>query len=348
MPRLPRGTEARAAAGLAGLAGLCVFALVALPNPHARLLLGAASLAPAQLGFIGGAGVEGGQGNSDSIYGSHDDHATFGVAGSGWQGPGNAEAPGDLWNPAVGPRHGIMGAARPYRVSLDLDGGDMPMPIDDNNPFPVAPGSNIHMFGGFGEPASPRDNPCARFSAQGMPAVFACESVSGRCGCVAAPPQAQLGFIGGAGVEGGQGNSDSIYGSHDDHATFGVAGSGWQGPGNGEAPGDLWNPAVGPRPHAYAGMKQQRRTAGAQGGLVSWFGGGRGLWLKTAFGLAGAPQQRLNMGDLPVPIGYDGDRDRVVPGSNIHMYEHGVPTTIPFDVDDLSPYVVPSYSDPNF
>ena len=202
---MPRGTEARAAAGLAGLAGLCVFALVALPNPHARLLLGAASLAPAQLGFIGGAGVEGGQGNSDSIYGSHDDHATFGVAGSGWQGPGN-----------------------------------------------------------------------------------------------------------------------------------------------GEAPGDLWNPAVGPRPQPYAGMKQQRRTAGAQGGLVSWFGGGRGLWSNTAFGLAGAPHQRLNMGDLPVPIGYDGDRDRVVPGSNIHMYEHGVPTTIPFDVDDLSPYVVPSYSDPNF
>ena len=69
-----------------------------------------------------------------------------------------------------------------------------------------------------------------------------------------------LSFIGSVGVEGGQGNSDSIYGSHDDHDTFGVSGSGWQGPGektssifncirirvntlfsgNGEAPGDLW------------------------------------------------------------------------------------------------------------
>jgi hypothetical protein len=39
---------------------------------------------------------------------------------------------------------------------------------------------------------------------------------------------------------------------------------------------------------------------------------------------------------------------RIVPGSNIHMYEHGVPTTIPWDVEDLSPYVVPSYSDPNY
>lgn len=40
---------------------------------------------PSQLGFIGGAGVEGGQGNSDSIYGSHDDHSTYGVSGTGWQ-----------------------------------------------------------------------------------------------------------------------------------------------------------------------------------------------------------------------------------------------------------------------
>jgi len=54
------------------------------------------------------------------------------------------------------------------------------------------------------------------------------------------------------------------------------------------------------------------------------------------------------MGDLPVPIGYDGDRDRIVPGSNIHMYEHGVPTTIPWDTEDFSPYVVPSYEDPNY
>ena len=60
------------------------------------------------------------------------------------------------------------------------------------------------------------------------------------------------------------------------------------------------------------------------------------------------PKVKLNMGDLPVPIGYDGDRDRIVPGSNIHMYEYGVPTTIPFDTTDYSPYVVPSYDDPNY
>ena len=120
---MPRGTEARAAAGLAGLAGLCVFALVALPNPQARLLLGAASFAPAQLGFIGGAGVEGGQGNSDSIYGSHDDHATFGVAGSGWQGPGNGEAPGDLWNPAVGPRPHPYAGMKQQRRTAGAQGG---------------------------------------------------------------------------------------------------------------------------------------------------------------------------------------------------------------------------------
>lgn len=39
-------------------------------------------------------------------------------------------------------------------------------------------------------------------------------------------------------------------GSCDDHDTYGVAGSQWQGPGNGEAPGDLWNPAVS----THAGM----------------------------------------------------------------------------------------------
>ena len=139
----------------------------------------AADKAPSQLGFIGGSGIEGGQGNSDSIYGSHDDHSTYGVAGSGWQGPGNGEAPGDLWSPAMGDREkGILhpGATKTHTI-------------------------------------------------------------------------AKLGFIGGAGIEGGQGNSDSIYGSHDDHSTYGVLGSGWQGPGNGEAPGDLWNPAKGPKPH---------------------------------------------------------------------------------------------------
>ena len=63
-----------------------------------------------KLGFIGGAGIEGGQGNADSIYGSHDDHSTYGVAGSGWQGPGNGEAPGDLWNPIVAPHNGMAPA----------------------------------------------------------------------------------------------------------------------------------------------------------------------------------------------------------------------------------------------
>ena len=58
----------------------------------------------------------------------------------------------------------------------------------------------------------------------------------------------KLGFIGSVGVDGGQGNSDCIYGSCDDHDTYGVAGSQWQGPGNGEPPGDLWNPAVGTHP----------------------------------------------------------------------------------------------------
>jgi len=210
-------------------------------------------------------------------------------------------------------------------VALDLDGGEMPIPIDDNNAWPMVPGSNSHMFGGY-EPASPRDNPCARFGGQ---AQYFCDR-SGRCGCTR-PASAQLGFMGGAGVEGGQGNSDSIYGSHDDHSTFGVAGGGWQGPGNGEAPGDLWSPAVGQRynlPQSQqARLQRAARGAGMYGGIqvVS-----------------------LDVGDLPVPIGYDGDRDRIVPGSNIHMYEHGVPTTIPFDTTDYSPYVVPSYSDPNY
>jgi hypothetical protein len=34
---------------------------------------------------VGGVDIEGGQGESDSIFGSHDDHSTYGVAGSGWQ-----------------------------------------------------------------------------------------------------------------------------------------------------------------------------------------------------------------------------------------------------------------------
>ncbi len=47
-----------------------------------------------------------------------------------------------------------------------------------------------------------------------------------------------------SGIEGGQNNNDAIYGSHDDHDTFGVAGEGWQGPGNGEDILDLYNPGT--------------------------------------------------------------------------------------------------------
>ena len=156
-----------------------------------------------KLGFIGGAGIEGGQGNADSIYGSHDDHSTYGVAGSGWQGPGNGEAPGDLWNPIVAPHNGM------------------------------APASLAAQHAGT----------------------------------------SKLGFIGGAGIEGGQGNADSIYGSHDDHSTYGVAGSGWQGPGNGEAPGDLWNPIVAPQngmaPAQQLAAPVPVPAAGATGKLAS-------------------------------------------------------------------------------
>ena len=63
--------------------------------------------------------------------------------------------------------------------------------------------------------------------------------------------------VGGVDIEGGQGESDSIFGSHDDHSTYGVAGSGWQGYGNGEEPGDLWNSAIRPRD-----TPPQRVTAG--------------------------------------------------------------------------------------
>eukprot|EP00290_Baffinella_frigidus_P021605 CAMPEP_0180251682 /NCGR_PEP_ID=MMETSP0987-20121128/38570_1 /TAXON_ID=697907 /ORGANISM="non described non described, Strain CCMP2293" /LENGTH=68 /DNA_ID=CAMNT_0022220245 /DNA_START=20 /DNA_END=226 /DNA_ORIENTATION=- len=51
-----------------------------------------------------------------------------------------------------------------------------------------------------------------------------------------------LSFIGGAGVEGGQGNSDCIFTTCDDHDTYGVLGSGDQGPGNGEPMGTLIDP----------------------------------------------------------------------------------------------------------
>jgi len=64
--------------------------------------------------------------------------------------------------------------------------------------------------------------------------------------------------VGGVDIEGGQGESDSIFGSHDDHSTYGVAGSGWQGAGNGEPPGELWNPAVG-RTRVMKGKKIRMR-----------------------------------------------------------------------------------------
>ncbi len=58
-----------------------------------RLTLGAGT----NLSFIGSVGVEGGQGNSDCIFGSCDDHDTFGVSGNGWYGPGYGEDIGNLW-----------------------------------------------------------------------------------------------------------------------------------------------------------------------------------------------------------------------------------------------------------
>ncbi|EKX43340.1 hypothetical protein GUITHDRAFT_153326 [Guillardia theta CCMP2712] len=62
----------------------------------------------------------------------------------------------------------------------------------------------------------------------------------------------------------------------------------------------------------------------------------------------------LSMGDLPIPIGYDGDMDNIAPGSNMNMYENAIPTTIPYAPDpagwgmDYSPYVVPNLDDPNY
>eukprot|EP00961_Rhodomonas_salina_P024802 334033-Rhodomonas_salina.2 len=55
----------------------------------------------------------------------------------------------------------------------------------------------------------------------------------------------------------------------------------------------------------------------------------------------GPSKGTLNMvGDLPIPIEYDGDQDFVAPGSNIHMFEHGVPP-IPYGMDDRPdpPYI---------
>ena len=83
-----------------------------------------------KLGFIGGSGIEGGQGNADSIYGSHDDHSTYGVAGSGWQGPGNGEAPGDLWNPAVS-SHSGMAPVQQLAAPIALSAGNALATVDD-------------------------------------------------------------------------------------------------------------------------------------------------------------------------------------------------------------------------
>ncbi len=92
---------------------------------------------------VGGVDIEGGQGESDSLFGSHDDHSTYGVAGSGWQGAGNGEMPGELWNPAVG-RRGVRGSqqlrqfTRPFGVRQQSLAGSVP--------YPVRAGSG---FGGF-------------------------------------------------------------------------------------------------------------------------------------------------------------------------------------------------------
>jgi len=77
------------------------------------------------LQFIGSVGVGGGQGNSDCIYGSCDDHDTFGIAGHGWYGPGNGEDMGDLWNPAVATHTGMqskMALAAPVSCPSELGG----------------------------------------------------------------------------------------------------------------------------------------------------------------------------------------------------------------------------------
>jgi hypothetical protein len=87
---------------------------------------------------VGGVDIEGGQGESDSIFGSHDDHSTYGVTGSGWQGPGNGEMPGEIWNPAVKPggrRGGFRGVqqlrqfSHPFGVREQSLAGSVPYPV---------------------------------------------------------------------------------------------------------------------------------------------------------------------------------------------------------------------------
>jgi len=93
-----------------------------------------------KLGFIGGSGIEGGQGNADSIYGSHDDHSTYGVSGSGWQGPGNGEAPGDLWNPAVSSSTSGMAPTQQLAAPVALSGNALAA-IDEEQDGNTAPGT---------------------------------------------------------------------------------------------------------------------------------------------------------------------------------------------------------------
>ena len=65
-------------------------------------------LSGSALGFLGGAGINGGQNNADALFGSADDHDMFGVSGPGWYGPGNGEEIGELWNPARAPRFNLQ------------------------------------------------------------------------------------------------------------------------------------------------------------------------------------------------------------------------------------------------
>mmetsp|Transcript_31914 Transcript_31914/g.77187 ORF Transcript_31914/g.77187 Transcript_31914/m.77187 type:complete len:88 (-) Transcript_31914:342-605(-) len=86
-----------------------LFALMPVQGaqPQIKSLLPVWSPSGTTLGFIGSVGVEGGQGNSDPIFGTTDDHDQWGVYGYGDYGPGNGETMGDLWNPAVGTRRGL-------------------------------------------------------------------------------------------------------------------------------------------------------------------------------------------------------------------------------------------------
>jgi hypothetical protein len=96
-------------------------ASLALPLPAMRGVAGTGQ----QLA-VGGIDIEGGQGESDAIFGSHDDHSTYGVVGSGWQGAGNGEPPGELWNPAVGRTRVVPG--QQLRMWQQALAGPVPYP----------------------------------------------------------------------------------------------------------------------------------------------------------------------------------------------------------------------------